>query len=399
MGNDRGLVIVGFAVASSNVKVACAQTGCEHRHQARSCSLGGLIVIPRHSRVRFGLLLNTRGAVIAGESHTSANLLGLASRAEELGFDFVSVGDSMLAKPRFAPITTLAAVAAITTRIELTTGILQPHLRHPVQLAQEWATLDTLSGGRTTLAVGLGSGRRDLVAAELAQVGLSHRTRAEAFEESVSLLRELWTSSDPVTHRGRFWNLDDTDPGYRPVRPGGVPILIACGTYNYNQIQPGNGANAGRRPEAAETVIGKIGRVARLGDGWITGMLRPEEWAGMWFRLQAEGEAAGRDLTVSTFERRFTTYIHVGHSPGGIGEVRKYMEQYQQLPIEDAALDRWLIYGSEAECGRRLSELIDAGVTSFQFAIASDDQAAQLERLGDALSSLAIGTTRLSNSG
>lgn len=333
-------------------------------------------MIPR--RVRFGLLLNTRGAVIADERRTPADLLGLARRAEELGFDFVSVGDSMLAKPRLAPVTMLAGVAAITSRIELTTGILQPHLRHPVQLAQEWATLDTLSGGRTTLAVGLGSGRRDLVAAELGQVGLSHRTRAEAFEESVSLLRTLWSSGGPVTHRGRFWHLDGADPGYGPARPGGVPILIACGTYNYKAAQSGG---------VRDNVIGRIDRVARLGDGWITGMLRPEEWAEMWNRLRAEGEAAGRDLTAGTFERRFTTYIHVGQSPGGIRDVRRYMEAYQQLPIEDAALDRWLIYGSADECGRRLRELIDAGVNSFQFAIAANDQAAQLERLGDVLGS------------
>lgn len=333
---------------------------------------------------------------MAGERHASADLPGLASRAEELGFDFVSVGDSMLAKPRFAPITTLAAVAAVTRRIELTTGILQPHLRHPVQLAQEWATLDTLSGGRTTLAVGLGAGRRDLVAAELAQVGLSYRTRAMAFEESVSLLRALWTSSGQVTHHGRFWNLDGVDPGYRPVRPGGVPILIACGTYNYNPLWSGNGATDVRRAGAADTVIGKIGRVARLGDGWVNGMLRPEEWAEMWVQLQAAGEAAGRDLTVGTFERRFTTYIHVGHSPGGLSEVRHYMEAYHQLPIDDAALDRWLIYGSAADCARRLSELIDAGVNSFQFALASNDQAVQLERLSDALNSLAPGIACLS---
>jgi alkanesulfonate monooxygenase SsuD/methylene tetrahydromethanopterin reductase-like flavin-dependent oxidoreductase (luciferase family) len=356
-------------------------------------------VIRRHSKVRFGLLLDTRGAVIAGERYTPADLLRLASRAEQLGFDFVSAGDSMLAKPRYAPIPMLAAVAAITSRIELTTGILQPHLRHPVQLAQEWATLDTMSGGRTTLAVGLGSGRRDLVAAELAQVGLSYRTRAEGFEESVSLLRALWTSSGPVTYRGRFWNLDGTDPVYRQVRPGGVPILIACGTYNYNPLQSGISANDGGRPDSADTIVGKIDRVARIGDGWMTGMLRPEEWAGMWVRLQAEGEAAGRDLTVSSFERRFTTYIHVGHAPGGIREVREFMEAYQRLPIDDAALDRWLIYGSAADCARRLSELIDAGVNSFQFALASNDQGEQLERLGDALSSLTIGATRLSNPG
>jgi alkanesulfonate monooxygenase SsuD/methylene tetrahydromethanopterin reductase-like flavin-dependent oxidoreductase (luciferase family) len=351
-------------------------------------------VIPPHPRTRFGLLLNTRGAVIAGEQHTSGDLLGLARRAEELGFDFISVGDSMLAKPRFAPITTLAAVAASTTRIGLTTGILQPHLRHPVHLAQEWATLDVLSGGRTTLAVGLGSGRRDLVAAELAQVGLSHRTRARAFEESISLLRALWRSTGPVTRRGEFWNLDGTDLGYRPAQAGGVPILIACGTYNYNQVPSGTGANGASRPDATDTVVGRTDRVARLGDGWLTGMLRPEEWADLWVRLRAEGAASGRDLTVDTFERRFTTYIHVGASPGGAGEVRRFMEAYQQLPIDDPALDRWLIYGSAAECGRRLGELIEAGVNSFQFAIASNDQMAQLERLAEVLADEVIGTAR-----
>lgn len=348
-------------------------------------------MIPRHPKVRFGLFLNTRGAVISSERNTSADLLGLARRAEELGFDFVSVGDSMLAKPRFTPITTLAAVAANTTRLQLTTGILQPHLRHPVQLAQEWATLDNLSGGRTTLGVGLGSGPRDLVAAELAQTGLSYRTRARAFEESISLLRALWTSGSPVTQHGQFWNLDGIDPGYQPARPGGVPILIACGAYNYNPVQPGNEANGAGRPDAADTVIGQVGRVARLGDGWITGMLRPEEWAGLWVRLQAEGAAAGRDLAVSTFERRYSTYIHVGPDSGGAREIRRYMEAYQRLPIDDATLDRWLIFGSAAECGRRLSEFMDAGVNSFQFALASNDQAVQLERLGDVLSSVAAG--------
>jgi alkanesulfonate monooxygenase SsuD/methylene tetrahydromethanopterin reductase-like flavin-dependent oxidoreductase (luciferase family) len=323
--------------------------------------------------------LNNRGAIIAGERYTLTDLLGLAGRAEELGLDFVAVGDSMLAKPRFAPITTLAAVAATTTRIELTTGIMQPHLRHPVQLAQEWATLDTLSGGRTTLGVGLGTGPRDAVAAELAQMGLSYRTRAAAFEESVSILRALWAGSGPVTYHGQFWNLDGIDPGYRPVRPGGMPILIACGQYNYDPAPSG---------KAAPTILGPIDRVARLGDGWITAMLRPQEWTQMWDRLRAEGEALGRDVTASTFERRYNTYIHVDSSSDPPGEARQFMEAYQRISLDEVTLDRWLIHGPAAECARRLSEYIDAGVNSFQFVLASKDQAGQLERLGEALSSL-----------
>lgn len=242
-------------------------------------------MLSAHPMARFGLFLNNRGAVIDAERYTLASLLALAARAEELDFDFVAVGDSVLAKPRFAPIPTLAAMAAVTTRIELTTGVLQPHLRPPVQLAQEWATLDALSGGRTSLGVGLGSGSRDLVAAEL------------------------------------------------------------------------------------------------------SGILRPEEWAVLWARLRAAGEAAGRDLAAKTFERRFSTYIHVGNDRGAARwEGRQFMGTYYKLRLDDATLDRWLIHGSAADCAARLSELIDAVVNSFQFVLASADQMTQLERLSDTLS-------------
>ena len=336
------------------------------------------------SGIRFGLFLNNRGAVIVGESYTLATLVSLAARAEELRFDFVSVGDSVLAKPRYAPIPTLAAVAAVTTRIELTTGVLQPHLRPPVQLAQEWATLDALSGGRTSLGVGLGSGGRELVAAELSLAGLSHSSRAAAFEESITVLRALWSGSEPVTFPGRFWNLTDVDPGYRPVRPGGVPILIACGTY----VPEAAGANPVGivSPAAGGAVIGPVGRVARLGDGWISGILRPEEWAVLWARLRAEGEAAGRDLAAQNFERRFNTYIHVGNDRGAARrEGKHFMEAYHRLRLDDATVDRWLIHGSATDCAVRLSELIDVGVNSFQFVLASDDQMTQLERLAETL--------------
>ena len=104
-----------------------------------------------------GIYVNNRAAVFGGDRFGLDDLLALGQRAEECGFAFVSVGDSVLAKPRWSPIVTLAAVAEATSTIGLATGILQPHLRHPVTVAQEWATLDALSGGRTALGVGLAS--------------------------------------------------------------------------------------------------------------------------------------------------------------------------------------------------------------------------------------------------
>ena len=74
-------------------------------------------------------------------------ILDLAEHAESLGFDSVWVGDSVLARPRFEALTTLAAVAARTQRVQLGTAVLLPMLRHPVLLANEVANLDHVAQG------------------------------------------------------------------------------------------------------------------------------------------------------------------------------------------------------------------------------------------------------------
>ena len=81
--------------------------------------------------VCIGYLLPTRESVMEGH-HAAAPLLKLAEKAEDLGFDSVWVGDSLLARPRHEPLTLLAGVAGRTTNIALGTAILLPALRNPV---------------------------------------------------------------------------------------------------------------------------------------------------------------------------------------------------------------------------------------------------------------------------
>ncbi len=331
------------------------------------------------SAVRYGVFLNNRGAVFLGDEYSLSGLLNLAQRAEALGFDFVSVGDSVLAKPRYAPIPTLAAIAAVTDRIELTTGILQPHLRPAVLLAQEWATLDELSDGRTSLGVGLGTGPKALVEAELALMGLTRRSRARAFEESIEALRLLWAGG-PVTFDGVVTHLDGVDAGFVPRQPGGPRILVACGAYV--PAQEGFGPNDVFDAAAAGTTIGPFDRVARLGDGWISGIAFASEWRELFARVCAEGERVGRDLAAPDYERRFNTFVHVGDDPvRARKEGQAFLEAYHRLPMDEGTLDRWLISGPAEQCAARIAALVDVGVNSFQFVLASADQHAQLEAL------------------
>jgi hypothetical protein len=89
-----------------------------------------------------GFLLPTRNSVMTSDdaatltAKTNSDGVGLAERAESAGFDSVWVGDSVLAKPRHEPLTTLAALATATESVSLGTAAYLPPLRHPVHVAR-----------------------------------------------------------------------------------------------------------------------------------------------------------------------------------------------------------------------------------------------------------------------
>jgi alkanesulfonate monooxygenase SsuD/methylene tetrahydromethanopterin reductase-like flavin-dependent oxidoreductase (luciferase family) len=252
-----------------------------------------------------------------------------------------------------------------------------------VLLAQEWATLDVLSGGRTVLGVGLGTGPRDLVDAELALAGLSRKKRARAFEESIEVLKALWRPG-PTTYHGQIFSLDDVDIGFGVSQPAGVPISIACGAYIPHQR--GYGPNDVFDAALAGTIVGPFDRVARLGDGWISGIATVREWSNAWRVLRAEGDKLGRDLNVDGFERRFNTYIYFGDDRASArAEGAEFMTSYHRLPMDAETIDRWLICGTPAQCAAQIGAFVDAGVNSFQFILASPDQFGQLDQLAEAI--------------
>ena len=104
----------------------------------------------------FGLILANRAVVLGAIK--ARDLLDQAEQAEASGvFDSVWVGDSLLAKPRLESIALLSALAGGTRRMRLAVGCMATFVhRHPVLLAQQWASLDVLSEGRALLAVCLG---------------------------------------------------------------------------------------------------------------------------------------------------------------------------------------------------------------------------------------------------
>ena len=132
------------------------------------------------ARASFGLILANRAVVLGAIQ--ARDLIELSQQAEASGaFDALWVGDSLLAKPRLEAVALLSALAGATSRLKLAVGCLATFVhRHPLLFAQQWASLDVLSGGRAWLAVCLG--------------GPDEQSAAQALEESKAFLDTYYTS-------------------------------------------------------------------------------------------------------------------------------------------------------------------------------------------------------------
>ncbi len=176
------------------------------------------------------------------------DIVDLAVRAEELGYDSVWVNhhilnvgyiyDRLQDRPYYDALTMLTWVAARTERVRLGTTVLVLPYLNPLVLAKTVATLDFMSGGRVTLGVGVGMLREENDA-----LGSDFSTRGAYADESIEIMRELWTSDDPQ-HSGKFFDFGGFKFSPKPAQKPGVPILI------------GGMSRAAMR------------RCARLGDGW-----------------------------------------------------------------------------------------------------------------------------------
>jgi alkanesulfonate monooxygenase SsuD/methylene tetrahydromethanopterin reductase-like flavin-dependent oxidoreductase (luciferase family) len=155
-----------------------------------------------------------------------SELAEMVRLAEDIGLDSIWVGDHYLyrsdARSRgpWEAWTQLAAIAAITSRVEIGPLVASTSFHQPGVLAKFAATVDEISGGR--LIVGLGAGWNDT---EYAALGLPLDRRVSRFEEAFTIVRTLLRQGS-IDFDGRFYQLRDYELVPRGPRPGGPPLLI-----------------------------------------------------------------------------------------------------------------------------------------------------------------------------
>ena len=211
-------------------------------------------------------------------------LLDIARGAEEAGFHGVLLSDHLFfpgelrskypysedGKPMFDgtmpfpdPWTTIAAMAAVTTRLHFGTLIYILPLRHPLEVAKAVGTVAVLSGDRVMLGCGAGWIREEYDA-----MGVDFATRGRRYDEMIDVMRKAWTG-EMVEHRGRFFDLGS----FQMSPPPRVSVPIWTGGTSEPALR----------------------RAATRGDGWIGTGQSPDEAAALLGRLRELRVQAGRD--------------------------------------------------------------------------------------------------------
>jgi F420-dependent oxidoreductase-like protein len=169
------------------------------------------------------------GATLPQIKRGWADTRAAAEEFDRLGFDSVWVCDHLYGVPLpTLPIlegwSLLAAVAAVTERVELGTLVTPPFFRNPAVLAKQIATIDQISNGRVIAGLGAGWFEPEFRATGCAFPELPERMRA--LEESVEIMKRLWTE-EKATFEGRHFSVKEALCEPKPVRR--PPILIGGG--------------------------------------------------------------------------------------------------------------------------------------------------------------------------
>ncbi len=194
----------------------------------------------------------------------------------------------------------LAALAAATKRIRLAPAVVLLPVHHPLHVAEEWATLDQLSGGRVDFAAG-----RGYDALEYQPFGIPFDRSADIFTEGLEVLWRAWTEPGKWSHHGEFYNFDNVEVRPRPVQQPLRPF-VACFSRFSMELAARNDWNIIFAPFAAALVYGSLaGAVAAFREECAKHGRTPRQSSCSYFihiADDAESDRYGRETLVSYFK-------------------------------------------------------------------------------------------------
>ena len=274
-------------------------------------------------------------------------VIRMAEAIETIGYDALDVFDHVVmghpregrpkgpypaTMPILEAIVMLSFAAAVTSRVKLGTEVLVLPQRNPVLLAKQLSTLDTLSGGRVRLGIGVG-----WQASEFEALDESFSNRGKRNDDAMALMRACWRD-EVIDHRSAHYTVDAMAMEPKPPQAERLPIWV------------------GGNSEAA------FRRVARLGDGWMASRITDAASAQAAFdSIARHAEAAGRDRSEIGLQSMVAPPPRSDDSKGKQfyahhDEVVRRVAQLNEMGFQWAALNATAIFQSGA---RGVDQMID----------------------------------------
>ena len=277
-------------------------------------------------------------------------LIAMAQAAEAVGFDSIWLGDHLLydlpdgtSRGPWEVYTSLAALAAVTERVQLGSLVSSLGFHDPAMIAKMAATIDAISGGRLVLGVGAGWNEREYQA-----FGLPFDRRVDRFEEAFGIVHRL-LAGENVTHTGTYHSIDRCVIDPPPTRPGG-PLLMV-------------GTN---RPRMLSITLP---HVHAWNVWWTVHGNTPAGFAEVVTGVRAAAEAAGRDP--DTLLATACVYVQ---APNGVGRTMGGSSSDPVLPLA----------GAPEQLAEQLAQFAAAGAQHVQLVVDPITQAS-IEWLGQVL--------------
>ncbi len=226
--------------------------------------------------------------------------------ADRLGMNSAWIGehhfDSLGVNSR--PDLVLGSIISETRNIRLAPAVSVLPLHHPVHVAETWATLDLLSGGRVDFACGRGYDQREYV-----PFGADFQKSAEVFEEAIDVILKAWTSDGEWSHDGQHYHIPPMEITPRPVQ-NPIPFYVASFSETSLKMAAARGLNIIYAPFAAGMVFGGLDKaVSAYRDACV-----------------ANGHTPGRAMC--------SYFIHIGDTPEEI----QYGAEAQMSYFKNCAL-------------------------------------------------------------
>jgi probable F420-dependent oxidoreductase len=265
------------------------------------------------------------------------HIRNFATKSELLGYDSLwlqerVIGDFIMLEP----VTLLSYVAAITTKLRLGTSVILLPLRNPIQLAKAYSTLDSMSGGRAVLGVGLGGGH---LGSHEEVFGYTRAGRVTRFTEAVQIMKLLW-SEPKASFQGKYWNFKDVSMEPKPAQKPHLPIIFG-----------GHHENALRR--AVKYADGWMGAGSSSSSAFVRESARIREMLAEHQRDPATFHLAKRvylavDSDEARAERRIREWFGGRYKNSDLGP-------------------KVSIWGSAEKCTEKIQEIVKAGAQQIVF--------------------------------